>query len=155
MNKLVKLVLCILCPLIVGGLSGFATSTNVQTWYVTLHKPSFNPPNWVFGPVWALLYVFMGVSLYLILQAPKGELRKKALIVFFTQLFLNFCWSFLFFNFHLLGLALIEISCMWLLIITMIAVFLKINKTAALLQIPYLLWVSFATSLNAAIWYLN
>jgi tryptophan-rich sensory protein len=91
----------------------------------------------------------------MILQSPKTELRKKAIIIFYTQLFLNFCWSFLFFKFQLLGLAFIEIILIWLSIAAMIIIFFEINKTAALLQIPYLLWVSFASVLNGTIWLLN
>jgi tryptophan-rich sensory protein len=97
----------------------------------------------------------MGVSLYLILQSDSSELRKKAITIFSIQLFLNFFWSFIFFNFQMLGLAFAEIILMWISILTMIIVFYKINKTAAFLQIPYLLWVSFASVLNGSIWYLN
>jgi benzodiazapine receptor len=139
----------------VGGISGFATATSINTWYVTLNKPFFNPPNYLFGPVWTTLYILMGVSLYLILQTPKNELRKKAITVFAVQLFLNFWWSFIFFKFQYLGAALIEIITMWVYILMMIIYFRKIHKTAAYLQIPYLLWVSFATLLNASLWWLN
>ena len=155
MNRYLKLALCILLPLMVGGISGFATATSINTWYVTLNKPFFNPPNYLFGPVWTTLYILMGVSLYLILQTPKNELRKKAITVFVIQLFLNFWWSFIFFKFHYLGIALIEIITMWIYILIMIIYFHKIHKTAAYLQIPYLMWVSFATLLNASLWWLN
>jgi tryptophan-rich sensory protein len=141
--------------LLIGGLAGFATSSSINGWYVTINKPSFNPPNYLFGPVWTTLYILMGVSLYLILQSDSSELRKKAITIFSIQLFLNFFWSFIFFNFQMLGLAFAEIILMWISILTMIIVFYKINKTAAFLQIPYLLWVSFASVLNGSIWYLN
>ncbi|MBA3681635.1 MAG: tryptophan-rich sensory protein [Bacteroidetes bacterium] len=155
MKKYLKLIICILIPLAIGGISGLATATSINTWFVELHKPFFNPPNYLFGPVWTILYILMGISLYLIIQTPKVYARKRAIVIFGVQLFLNFCWSFLFFKFHLLGIAFIEIILIWLSIITMIYLFKKINKTAAYLQIPYLLWVSFASVLNGAIWYLN
>lgn len=155
MKKIAIFILCISGPLLIGVIGGFATATSIDTWYATLNKPFFNPPNYLFGPVWTLLYLLMGISLYMILQSPVNEFRKKAIIIFSLQLFLNFWWSFLFFKFHLLGIAFVEIIIIWISIITMIYVFQKINKTAAYLQIPYLLWVSFASVLNGAIWFLN
>ena len=155
MNRYLKLTPCILIPLLIGAISGIATASSVNNWFVTLHKPSFNPPNYLFGPVWTCLYILMGISIFLILQTPKTKLRKKAVAIFCVQLFLNFCWSFLFFKFQLLGVALIEIILIWISILTMIYTFQKINKTAAYLQVPYLLWVSFASILNASIWWLN
>ena len=155
MKNTVKLILCLLLPLSVGSVAGIATAGGVNTWYETLNKPSFNPPNYLFGPVWTVLYILMGISLYLILKAPKTALRKQAVVIFGIQLGLNFCWSFLFFQFHLPGVSFIEILALLISIIIMIRAFKKINKTAAYLQIPYLLWVSFASVLNGAIWYLN
>ncbi len=155
MNKYLKLALCILLPLTIGSLSGFATATSIDSWFVELNKPVFNPPSYLFAPVWTTLYILMGISFYLILQSPKTELRKKAIIIFCIQLFLNFCWSFLFFKYRLLGIAFIEILMIWISIIVMIYIFKKINKTAAYLQIPYLLWVSFASCLNGSLWWLN
>lgn len=155
MKNLLKLSLCILSMLLVGGIGGFATASSITTWYAEINKPSFNPPNYLFGPVWTSLYILMGISIYMILQSPKTELRKKAIAIFCIQLFLNFCWSFIFFKFQLLGLAFIEIILMWASILTMIIVFFEINKKAALIQIPYLLWVSFASVLNGSIWFLN
>lgn len=155
MKNSIKLIICITVPLLIGGISGYATATSINDWYVGINKPSFNPPNYLFGPVWTTLYILMGISFYMILQSPSTEFIKKAIVIFCTQLFLNFCWSFIFFKFQLLGLAFIEIILMWVSIVTMITVFYKINKTAALLQIPYLLWVSFASVLNGSIWFLN
>lgn len=155
MKNILKLTLCITIPLLIGGIGGIATASSINTWYVSLIKPSFNPPNYLFGPVWTTLYILMGISFFVILKSPKTELRKKAIMIFCIQLFLNFCWSFLFFKFQLLGLAFIEIILIWISIITMIILFFEINKTAALLQIPYLLWVSFASVLNGTIWFLN
>jgi tryptophan-rich sensory protein len=153
-KKLVVFLLCIILPLLVGGISGIATVSGIKDWYVHLNKPFFNPPNYLFGPVWSILYLLMGVSLFMILQS-KSITKKKAISIFFVQLFLNFWWSFLFFKFQLLGISLIEIVLMWLSILWMIIEFKKINKTAAYLQIPYLAWVTFASLLNLAIWYLN
>ena len=147
--------LCILIPLAVGGIGGIASTSSIGTWYTTINKPFFNPPNELFGPVWSILYILMGVSFYRILQSPDSEIRKKAIVIFWLQLFLNFCWSFIFFKFRFIDFALIEIAILWFSIGAMIYYFSKINKTAANLQIPYLLWVSFATILNGAIWCLN
>lgn len=155
MKKTIKLIICISLPLLVGGISGFATATSINDWYVSINKPSFNPPNYLFGPVWTTLYILMGISFYMILQTASHEIRKKAVNIFSIQLLLNFCWSFIFFNFQLPGFAFIEIIMMWISILMMIILFYKINKTAALLQIPYLMWVSFASILNGSIWYLN
>ncbi|MFO0321252.1 MAG: TspO/MBR family protein [Bacteroidota bacterium] len=120
-----------------------------------LNKPIFNPPNFLFGPVWTILYILMAISFYLILQSDKSILRTRAILIFCIQLFLNFCWSFLFFKFQLVGIAFIEIILIWLSIFVMLIYFYKINKTASYLQIPYLLWVSFASILNGSIWVLN
>jgi translocator protein len=150
-----QLVPCIVVPLAIGAISGIATATSVTTWFVTLNKPSFNPPNYLFAPVWTTLYLLMGVSFYIILQTPKHVWLQRAQLIFGVQLLLNFCWSFLFFKFHLVGVAFVEILLIWLSVLTMIFIFSKINKTAALLQVPYLLWVSFASVLNGAIWFLN
>lgn len=155
MNKFIRLIKCILIPLLVGGISGYYTSTSITTWYVTLNKPSFNPPNYLFGPVWTLLYVLMGVSIYIALNKSKPENKNGIIFVFAFQLILNFIWSFIFFKYHNLGLAFIEIILMWFSISFMIFVFYKTSKIAALINIPYLVWVSFASVLNGTIWYLN
>lgn len=154
LKNILKLIICLIVPMLVGGISGVATVAGIKDWYVHLNKPIFNPPNYLFGPVWSILYLLMGVSLFMILQS-KSITKKKAISIFFVQLFLNFWWSFLFFKFQLLGISLIEIVLMWLSILWMIIEFKKINKTAAYLQIPYLAWVTFASLLNLAIWYLN
>ena len=150
-----SLFICILIPLAIGGLSGFATASGINDWYVSLNKPSFNPPNYLFAPVWTCLYLLMGISLFIIWRSPIGQIRTNALIIFAIQILLNFLWSFLFFKFKMPGLALIEIAMIWISILVMIILFSRISKPAAYLQIPYLLWVSFATILNAAIWRLN
>ena len=155
MNKYLKLFCCILLILSIGAVSGVATSSGINNWFMELNKPFFNPPNFLFGPVWTILYILMGISFFLVLQSPITVSKRKAIIIFFIQLTLNFFWSFIFFKFQLIGLAFIEIILIWIAILTMIIEFKKINVAAARLQIPYLLWVSFATLLNGAIWWLN
>lgn len=155
MNKYLKLSLCIILTLSIGSISGVATASGINTWFYDLNKPFFNPPSYLFGPVWTFLYILMGVSLFLILQTQKKYLLKKAVTIFTIQLVLNFLWSFIFFKFQLLGASFIEIMILWICILQMILVFYKINKMAAFMQIPYLMWVSFASVLNGAIWWLN
>jgi tryptophan-rich sensory protein len=149
------LIICLIIPLAIGGISGFATATSITDWYVTLNKPSFNPPNYLFAPVWTCLYSLMGISLFLVWKSPKGRDRNNALLIFALQITLNFAWSFLFFKFNLLGVALVEIVLLWTSILMMIIFFSRVSKLAAFIQVPYLLWVSFATILNTAIWILN
>ncbi|AGA77767.1 tryptophan-rich sensory protein [Echinicola vietnamensis DSM 17526] len=141
--------------MVIGSLAGIANAGNITTWYATLEKPPFNPPNSLFGPVWTVLYALMGVGIYLVWKSPDSPQRKKAIQVFIVQLVLNFCWSFIFFYFHLIGWAAIEIVLLLGMIIWMILIFRRVDKLAAYLQLPYLLWVSFATLLNVSIWWLN
>lgn len=153
---MMKLVISILIPLAVGAIAGFFTAESVNTWYAGLQKPSFNPPNWIFGPVWTSLYVLMGIGLYLVWKQPaSAEGRNAALTIFWIQLLLNFCWSFIFFKLKETGWAFADIVALWISIITMIIFFHRVSSVAAFLQLPYLLWVSFASVLNAAIWQLN
>ena len=155
-QTILKLIFSLALPLAIGGISGYLVRNEMNgEWFSTLAKPSFNPPSYLFGPVWTALYILMGVSMFLIWNTPKTELRQKALAIFGIQLFFNFWWSILFFSFHTVFLSLIDILIMWFLIIYMISLFKKIKPVAAYLQIPYLLWVSFATVLNISIWYLN
>ena len=155
MNNFFLFLICIAIPMSVGAISGIFTIKAVNGWYAKAIKPSFNPPNYVFGPVWTALYLMMGVSLYLILKQADAAFPTSAVIVFSIQLILNFFWSLIFFKWQKLGLALFEIIAMWLAIVAMIFVFYCIKPVAAFLQIPYLCWVSFATVLNAAFWRLN
>lgn len=154
MRTFLKYTTCIVLPLIVGGLSGYFTASNIATWYVTLNKPFFNPPNYLFGPVWTVLYLMMGISLGMIINVKHSN-KNKSLIIFSIQLLLNFFWSVIFFSLQSPGWAAIEIIALWLSIIYMILNFYKINKWAGLLQIPYLLWVSFASVLNISIYVIN
>jgi translocator protein len=154
-KSVITFLLCLLIPLLIGGISGIATADAIPNWYQTLHRPSFNPPNWLFGPVWTLLYLLMGISLYMIWTLPKSQERKRALQMFAAQITLNFFWSIIFFSFHQINSALIEIIALWICIAMMIHAFRKLRPVAGYLNIPYLLWVSFATVLNAAYAVLN
>ena len=157
MNKsnVIKLVISLLLPLSVGAVAGMFTSQAVPIWYASLNRPSFNPPNWVFGPVWTTLYILLGISFFLIWKENPSKERNLAIKVFSIQMLLNFAWSFLFFYFNLIGVAFIEIILLWISIAAMIYLFYKIKPFAAYLNIPYLLWVSFATILNAGYYFLN
>ena len=154
-TSVIKLAVSIGLPLAAGAIAGMFTARAVPEWYATLNQPSFNPPNWVFGPVWTLLYIVMGISLYLVWQTPPGPQRTLAMAVFFAQLLLNFGWSFFFFYFRQTGLALVEIVILWAAILIMLVLFYRIRPVAAWINVPYLLWVSFATLLNAAYYRLN
>jgi len=157
MTKTVKIIIMVAICLAVGYGSGIVTKSSIATWFVTLEKPFFNPPSWVFAPAWTTLYILMGISAGIIWSKIEAfpELVKKALWVFAIQLILNALWSFLFFGMQNPLLALIEILLLWLLIFETIKVFKPIDNLASKLLIPYILWVSFATVLNASIWWLN
>lgn len=153
MANVLKFIACLALPLIVGAAAGWITAPSITTWYALLNKPSFNPPNGLFGPVWTVLYLLMGLSLYLVVKQP--NVPRKLIGIFVIQLVLNFLWSVLFFNFHQLGLAFIEMMLLWGSIVVMMVLFYKVNKLAALINIPYLLWVTFAAVLNYSIYNLN
>ena len=156
MKNIVRLILSVALPLTVGGISGFFTSSSVKGWFTSIQKPSFNPPSWLFAPVWTLLYIMMGIAFYLVwVKAPRGKLKSKAMIFYFVQLFFNFCWSFIFFYDEQPGWSLVDIVVLWVLIATTMYWFVKAYRPAGWLLLPYLVWVSFATALNFAIWQLN
>lgn len=157
MNKYLRILVFVATCLSVGFLSGMATRSSVTTWFPNINKPFFNPPSWVFGPVWSLLYTMMGVAAGLVWNRIdfEREAVKRALLFFGIQLALNALWSVLFFGFKNPFLAFIEIILLWLLIYETLVQFRKVDKIAGYLLIPYLLWVSFATILNASIWWLN
>lgn len=152
MNKInwKKLIIAILIPQIIGGAGAVFTTPKIQGWYVTLNKPFFSPPNWVFGPVWTLLFLMMGIALYIVWNKKKS-LTDKVFTWFWIQMGLNFLWSMIFFGMENPGLALVEILVLWWAIFNNIKSF---GNTGKLLY-PYLAWVSFATLLNAGIWWLN
>ena len=154
-KRILKFIVSISLPLVVGGISGYLTATEINGWFASLNKPSFNPPNYLFGPVWTTLYILMGISMFMIWKTPRTNLRQNALKIFALQLFLNFWWSILFFHFHLLFLSIFDIVAMWIMIYYTIRFFKQIKPVAGNLQIPYLLWVSFATLLNISFWWLN
>jgi translocator protein len=157
MNKYTKILVCVASCLAIGFLSGQVTKDAIITWYPNIIKPSFNPPNWIFAPVWSLLFTFMGIAAGLVWTKIDNnkETVKKALTFFAIQLALNALWSFLFFGLQNPMLALIEIILLWLTIYETYNQFSKIDKTAGYLFIPYLAWVGFALILNANIWWLN
>ncbi len=148
------LLLFILLAQAAGILRSFATVPNIESWYDFLIKPALNPPSWVFGPVWTILYTLMGISSYLIWKS-KGENYRRALALFFTHLVVNASWSIVFFGEQNMGLALGIIVILDLMLLEIIRRFYKISKIAGALLIPYLLWVLFATYLNAALFFLN
>ena len=157
MNKIVKIIVVVIVCLAVGYFSGAVTREAITDWYPTLIKPSFNPPNWIFFPVWTALYIMIGIAAGLVwnkIEVQK-ELVKKALIFFAIQLGLNALWSYLFFGLHNPMLAGLEIIVLWLMIYETYVQFSKINKIAGYLFIPYIAWVSFAAILNLSIWWLN
>jgi len=156
----VKKALRILIFVLVCELAGFVgsvfTTPSIPGWYAGLVKPSFNPPNWIFAPVWTILYVLMGIAAYLVYD--KGLRRKdvrKALAVFAGQLVLNALWSIVFFGAHLILGAAGVIVLLWAMILASIWLFSRISKAAAYLLVPYILWVSFATVLNISLYVLN
>jgi benzodiazapine receptor len=157
MNKLTKILTVVVTCLAIGYFSGNSTRSAILDWYPALVKPSFNPPNWIFAPVWSMLYIMMGIAAGLVWDRMESntEIVKKALVFFAVQLALNALWSYLFFGLKNPGLALLEIVILWLMIYETYVQFGKINKIAGYLFIPYLLWVSFAMVLNASIWWLN
>jgi tryptophan-rich sensory protein len=146
-NLIAAIVICLLA----GAIGSVFTFNSIPTWYASLVKPSFSPPNWVFGPVWTLLYVLMGVAAYIIYESKKRE----ALKIFGIQLCLNAAWSIVFFGFRSPFGGVLVIILLWLAIAWTIFEFLKISRPAAYLLIPYLFWVSFASALNYSIWMLN
>lgn len=155
LSNTIKLIISIVMCLLAGIIGSLFTSSAIPTWYATLNKPSFNPPSWLFGPVWTLLYILMGISFYLIWTAKKSKYKSTAIKIFIIQLILNALWSIIFFGAHWIFVAFIEIILMWIFILLSIIKFHKISKTASYLLIPYILWVSFATILTFAIWVLN
>jgi len=156
MKDIFVLLVCIILCLAAGGLGSLFTTPAIPTWYETLQKPSFNPPNWLFAPVWTALFILMGISLFLIWQKHRKESKNKsALILFFIQLVLNALWSILFFGLKIPLLAFIEILILWITILVTIFLFYQKSKLASFLLIPYILWVSFASFLNGTIMILN
>jgi translocator protein len=155
-NRFGKFIIMMVLPQLAGAIGSFFTLSSVTTWYVLLNKPTFNPPSSVFGPVWALLYVLMGISAFLVWQrGSPTENRKNALTLFFVQLILNPLWSVIFFGLRNLGGAFIEICVLWLAILLTTIWFFRVSKTAGYLMLPYIAWVTFAGYLTYSLWMLN
>lgn len=143
-------------PLTVGWIGSIFTRDSIKDgWYESLNQPSFNPPNEIFGPVWTVLYILMGISLYMMWTQIPGRKRENALGVFALQLLLNFLWSLFFFYFKDIEIALLDIIALWISIVIMIWMFYRVKPLAGWLNVPYLLWVTFATALNIAYYVLN
>ncbi len=149
-----KLFLSLLIPQLAGAIGALFTVKAIPTWYMYLNKPSFSPPNWIFGPAWLTLYFLMGISVYLN-WIKKTKQAKFNVRLFFIHLFFNFIWTPIFFGARNPLFALFIIIFIWLFIITMIIRFWNVNKLSSLLLIPYLFWVTFASLLNFYIWRLN
>ena len=181
-NNLSKFLASIIICELAGVVGSFFTMPAIEGWYASLNKPSFNPPNWIFGPVWTLIFTLMGVALYIVWKkkfkvepssAKASAWQRKAwnpvsqklmsgswqkmnvILIFSLQLFLNILWSVIFFGFHQTGLAFFELLMLWVSIIYTIINFYRISKASAYLLLPYLLWVSFAAILNLSIWIIN
>ena len=151
-NKYLSLFLILLITFIASAIGGFTTASFKEPWYSEIILPSFNPPSWVFGPVWTILYVFMSVAAW---STWKKTLDKKILLIYFVHLFFNAIWSIIFFGFHKIGLALIDLVIIISFIILLMKIYYKNNLISFYLIIPYFLWSSYALILNTSIYFLN
>ncbi|MDQ7814578.1 MAG: TspO/MBR family protein [Patescibacteria group bacterium] len=154
-NILVLVAFILLCEA-AGAIGSIFTASAIPTWYATLVRPSFAPPNWLFGPVWTTLYALMGISLYLVWSSGwKRREVKIAVSVFLVHLALNAAWSWMFFGLRSPITGLIGIIGIWVFIVALFFLFRRIKPLAAYLLIPYFLWVSFASAVNFELWRLN
>lgn len=155
MKNMKKLLIfsCLAGIVLAAGIGSSWTAPAIPAWYAGLDKPGFNPPNWLFAPVWTILYLLMALAAFLAIRKTEKPIWPSS--VFLVQIFFNGLWSFIFFKLNLPGWAFAEIILLWLLIVLNIIVFYRIHKVAGLLLVPYLLWVSFAGVLNYYIWILN
>jgi len=151
-NKYLSLGLILLVTFLASGIGSFVTSSFKEPWYSEILLPSFNPPSWVFGPVWTTLYIFMSIAAWLVWQQISD---KKIIQIYFVHLFFNSIWSVIFFGFHQIFFALIDLGIILVFIIWLMRIYYQVNKISFLLMIPYLLWSSYALILNGAIFYLN
>ncbi|MDP3882948.1 MAG: TspO/MBR family protein [Candidatus Staskawiczbacteria bacterium] len=178
-NKVLKLLASIIICEMAGVVGTFFTTPEINSWYSTLNKPAFNPPSWVFGPVWTALFVLMGVSLYLVwskdfsIENKIGSSQVKSwnkwsdkfwngswqkaniILIFGLQLVLNVVWSAIFFGAHNIGAAFFELLMLWVAIVYTIANFYRVSKWSAYLLVPYIVWVTFAGVLNVTLWLIN
>lgn len=155
MRKIILFIYSVFVSYLAGIIGSFFTFSQITDWYVTLEKPIFSPPNWVFGPVWNTLYLLMGIALFLVLVSKKSKDRSLGIKVFYFQLILNALWSIVFFGMENIELALLVIIVLWGSIFMTIKIFYKVNKTAANLLLPYIIWVTIASLLNLGIVLLN
>ena len=151
----IGLILFLLGCFSVAGLGSFATTPEIPTWYATLRKPAWNPPNWLFGPVWTALYAAMAIAAWIVWKRTGWSGSNDALWLFVIQLALNLAWSFIFFRFHSPRWAFVEIVALWIAIAATLAKFAGISRVSAMLLAPYLAWVTYAATLNFAIWRMN
>jgi len=154
-KDILKLVISIALCQLAGFIGSLFTTPAIPTWYKTLNKPFFTPPNWIFGPVWISLFILMGISLFMLWQTQDHPRFKTALIFFFVQLILNVLWSAAFFGLRSPLLGFIDIVLLWVAILLTIQHCLRISRIAGLLLLPYMIWVSFAVVLNFSLWILN
>ncbi|MGB8707334.1 MAG: TspO/MBR family protein [Dehalococcoidia bacterium] len=156
LKDIFKLIICIVACLAAGAIGSIFTRSDIPTWYATLEKPAFTPPNWLFAPAWTLLYILMGTAAFLVWRKGlENRQVRTALIVFLVQLILNALWSVVFFGLESPLCGLIVISILWIAILVTAINFFKISRVASVLMWPYLLWVTFAAVLNSSIWLLN
>jgi benzodiazapine receptor len=155
LRDIIKLIISIGVPLLVGGVGGLVTTPAISTWYTTLNKPWFTPPSWVFGPVWTTLYILMGLALFLVWRSPRSRTSDIGIALLAAQLAVNLFWSFAFFGLENTLYGVFTIVPLWILIAATIYQFYKVSKGAAYLMVPYILWVSIATALNTAVYLLN
>jgi len=151
-NKYLSLFLILLITFMASAIGGFTTASFKEPWYSEIVLPTFNPPSWVFGPVWTTLYLFMSVAAWL---AWKKSFDRKILIVYFIHLFFNAIWSVIFFGFHKIGFALIDLLIILAFIILLMNIYFKVDKISFYLMVPYFLWSSYALTLNTSIFFLN
>ena len=151
-NKYLSLGLILLVTFAASGIGGFVTSSFKEPWYSEIILPTFNPPSWVFGPVWTVLYILMSVAIWIVWSKTSD---KKILQIYFVHLFFNSIWSVIFFGFHQMFIALIDLGIILIFIFWLMKIYYQVSKISFLLMTPYLLWCSYALVLNSTIFYLN
>jgi benzodiazapine receptor len=154
-TRWIGLVIFIAICLGAGTLGAVATTPEIEGWYKTIAKPSWNPPDWIFGPVWTTLYVLMAVAAWLVWKPAGFRAAAVPLALFAIQLLLNIGWSWIFFRMHEPGWAFVEIVVLWLAIVATTVAFFRCSRIAGWLLVPYVAWVGFASVLNFAIWQMN
>ena len=154
-SDIIKLIVSVAVPLVAGLGSSVFTINSISTWYAALNKPWFNPPNAVFGPVWTILYILMGLALFLIWRSPRNRTRDIGIALFAAQLIVNVIWTLGFFGLQNILYGLLTIVPLWVLIAATIYQFYKVDRRASYLLVPYILWVTIATALNVSVYLLN